>query len=348
MKSVRSKTKEKLSSFYKPMLATLGDAAFNNADWIFEIKWDGYRAIAEVNTSNVELYSRNGLSFKPLYPTLAEALATLKIDAVLDGEIVVFNEHNKPDFQKLQQFGELKKGKLVYYVFDCLFVKGQSIMNKTLLERKEILKNLLPEHDMIKYADHVSESGVNFFNGIKRMDLEGMIGKQATSIYKIGSRTSDWLKIKNHNTQEAIIAGYTEPRGSRKYFGALVLGIMEKNQLKYIGHTGTGFKDQTLKDLYEKLQPHVRPDSPFAGKVPVNSKVTWVHPRLVCNIKFSEITQSGILRHPVFMGLRVDKEAREANHIDVPVSTKPMAKTPKIKLVRKTSAIRKRTVKIKQ
>ncbi|HEY0653812.1 MAG TPA: non-homologous end-joining DNA ligase [Chryseosolibacter sp.] len=345
MRSVRSKGKEKLTSFHKPMLATLGDQPFNDPEWIFEIKWDGYRAIAQVGSSEVQLYSRNGLSFKPLYPSLAEALTKLKIDAVLDGEIVVFNEDNKPDFQQLQQFGDVQKGKLMYYVFDCLYVKGKSIMDKPLLERKEILKRLLPENEMIRYADHVEENGLDVFQRVKGMDLEGMIAKRSSSKYKIGTRTSDWLKIKNHNTQEAIIAGYTEPRGSRKFFGALVLAIQQGSELVYIGHTGTGFSDQTLREVFEKLQPLVRKKSPFSKKVPVKANVTWVAPKLVCNIKYSEITQGGILRHPVFLGLRIDKNARETNQLDQPISTKRVIEKSHRKPVKKTSLKPKTTLK---
>jgi bifunctional non-homologous end joining protein LigD len=348
MKTVRSKSKEKLTTFHKPMLATLGDQPFNDPHWIFEIKWDGYRAIADVNNKAVELYSRNGLSFKLLYPPIAEALQQLDINAVLDGEIVVFNDNNKPDFQRLQQFGELKKGKLVYYVFDCLFVKGKSIQHKPLLERKEILKKLIPKNNIIQFADHVAENGLDFFEGVKAMDLEGMIAKQSSSIYKSGKRSADWLKIKNHNIQEAIIAGYTAPRRSRKYFGALILAIKQENELQYIGHTGTGFTNGTLKNIYEKLQPYVRNRSPFQAKVPVNSPVTWVEPVLVSNIKFSEITQGGILRHPVFMGLRVDKSADETNQIDVARSTKNILKSSGRKPVQKRSFKTKKVTKTKR
>lgn len=311
------------------MLATLTDAAFNDPEWVFEIKWDGYRAVAEVSTNNVLLYSRNGLSFKQLYPTLSSALEKIKTPVVLDGEIVVFNEADKPDFQKLQQFGEMKKGTLVYYVFDCLEVSGKSTLNMTLLERKKILKELLPDNSVIRYADHVVEDGVELFKAAKSMDLEGIIAKRASSLYKLGKRSGDWLKIKNHNIQEAIIVGYTQPRGSRSYFGALILGIFEKGKLTYIGHTGTGFTQHILKDLYKKLQPLKRSTSPFQKRVPVGSDVTWLEPKLVCNVKFSEITQGGILRHPVFMGLRIDKNAKDANHMDVPVPSAQLLKTQK-------------------
>ena len=332
MKSVRSKSKVKLTAYYKPMLATSVNTPFNDPNWIFEIKWDGYRAIAEAGDTNVELYSRNGLSFKQLYPGIVNALQKFKSNAILDGEIVVFNDHGKPDFQKLQQFGDFKKGSLVYYVFDCLAVDGKSIMHLPLLERKKILKSLIDKKDaVVRFADHVSEQGIELLHHARQLDLEGIIAKRADSIYQQGKRSPDWLKIKNHNVQEAIIAGYTAPKGSRPHFGALILAIMEQGKLRYIGHTGTGFSNRTLHDLYQKLKLLKRATSPFASKVPVHKGVIWVEPKLVCNIKFSEITQAGILRHPVFMGLRIDKKAKEADHLEVPVSSrKTTAGTKKI------------------
>jgi bifunctional non-homologous end joining protein LigD len=341
MKSVRSKEKVKLIKFVKPMLATLTDAPFDDPSWIFEIKWDGYRAIAEVTKNNIELYSRNGLSFKQLYPPIVEALKKIKSEVVLDGEIVVFNEHDKPDFQKLQQFGELKKGSLVYYVFDCLTANGKSLLTLPLIERKEILKKLIPQNDTIRYADHIFENGIECFTSARKMDLEGIIAKRASSVYHVGKRSPDWLKIKNHNVQEAIIVGYTQPKGSRSNFGALILAIMEHGTLKYIGHTGTGFTNQTLHDLHKKMKPLERLTSPFAGKVPVHSSVTWLEPELVCNIKFTEITQGGILRHPVFMGLRIDKGAEEVNRLEITPSKKAVNKK---KIPAKTKIKKKKVV----
>jgi bifunctional non-homologous end joining protein LigD len=198
-------------------------------------------------------------------------------------------------------------------------VKGKSILHLPLVERKEIARKLIPESNIIRYADHVDESGIEFFEKAVAMDLEGIIAKRAQSIYVPGKRTGDWLKIKHHNTQEAIIAGFTSPRKSRQYFGALILGIMHHGKLRYIGHTGTGFSDQTLKTVYGKLKPLIRPTSPFEKKITVNSPVTWVEPVWVCNIKYTEMTQEGILRHPVFMGLRVDKKPEEATTLDKPV-----------------------------
>lgn len=328
-RSVRSGRNEKLTSFIKPMLAQIHEEPFNDDEWIFEIKWDGYRAIAEVKDGNVRLYSRNGLSFLGLYKPVATALKQIKDDVVLDGEIVVLNDKNQPDFQKLQQYDDNPSSKIVYYVFDCLSYKGKSIVSLPLIERKKIAKQAIGNQKVVRYSDHVSGTGIGFFAQVTEMDLEGMIAKRASSTYLIGKRTREWLKIKNHNTQEAVIAGYTAPKGSREHFGALILGIYENNNLRYIGHTGTGFTSALLKDLYEQMEPLKRPTSPFVNKVAVNSPVTWLEPRLVCAIKFTEITEEGILRHPVFLGLRHDKTAREADTIDVRASVPKQVKERK-------------------
>lgn len=332
---MRDSGRVKLTDFITPMLASIGESAFDDEAWIFEIKWDGYRAVAEVGDT-VRLYSRNGLSFLPLYPEVAAALSKIKTHAVLDGEIVALNKHNKPDFQKLQQYDSNRSLRLVYYVFDCLFYEGKSLMHLPVTERKKYAQKVIAgSSSVIKYSDHVHQWGKEFFAKAADMGLEGVIAKRAGSLYTPGKRTRDWLKIKNHNIQEAIIAGYTAPRESRPYFGALVLALMDHGKLRYIGHTGTGFTQQTLKRIYEKLQALKRPTSPFDQKIVVNSPVTWVEPILVCNIKYSEVTQDGILRHPVFMGLRIDKAPEEATMADVlPKKRTAAAK----KVTRKTAA----------
>lgn len=318
IKSVRSGKAEKFTKYFTPMLASLHDRPFDDASWLFEFKWDGYRAIAETGKSN-RLYSRNGLSFSQLYEPVAQALEQIRTPAILDGEIVVFNSKGKPDFQALQQYGDRKNPTIHYFVFDCVSINGKSIAHLPLVERKQLAKKLIADSGpVIQFSDHVESEGKALFEQSVSMDLEGIIAKRKDSLYHSGRRSKDWLKIKNHNTQEAIITGYTAPRGSRKHFGALLLAINGADGLRYIGHTGTGFTDQTLTDVYKKMQPLKIDKSPFASKIPVNSKVTWIKPQLVCNVKFTEITQDGILRHPVFQGLRIDKSASETTSIDKP------------------------------
>jgi bifunctional non-homologous end joining protein LigD len=302
---------QKFASYIKPMLARLHKAPFDNKDWIYEIKWDGYRAIAEISKKETRLYSRNGLSFRADYPAIYNELQKIKKEVVLDGEIVAMDDEGRPAFQLMQQYGQGGEIPICYYVFDCLSVGGKSIEYKPLLERKTILKSILPESDFIKYCDHVEERGVAFFEVVKEQGLEGVIAKRADSIYVQGARSADWLKLKNVLMEEAVIAGYTAPGGSRTYFGALVLGQYKNGKLVYIGHTGTGFSDKTLKDVYLQMQEFKTDEMPFDTKVPVNAAVTWLEPKLVCNLKYSEITQDGIRRHPVFMGLRIDKAAED-------------------------------------
>ena len=289
------------------MLAKESTKSFSDEDWLYEIKWDGYRAIAELNNGEVKLYSRNGNSFVATYPQIFEALQKLSINAVLDGEIVVINEEGKPDFQKLQHYAEHPNYPIVYYVFDLLRLKNKDLYDVPLIDRKTQLHKLIGENDVIKYSDHVVEQGNSFFEAAKQKDLEGIMAKKADSLYYPGKRTNEWLKIKHHKSEEAIIVGFTAPRGGRKYFGALVLGIKKDGKLLYAGHTGSGFNEQSLKELYDKLVPIVQTESPFSEKVKTNMPVTWVAPQYVCELKFTEWTRDGKMRHPIFLRLRQDK-----------------------------------------
>ncbi len=294
----------------QPMLAKTTDQPFSSADWVFEIKWDGYRAIAETGPNGVRLYSRKGISFTKKYETVTLALQKIKVQAVLDGEIVVLDEQGRPSFQRLQDYANNEQD-LYYYVFDLLFLDGQDLREEPLLERKALLSKLIDDNGIIRFCEHVKADGEAFFLAAKEKDLEGIIAKKANSLYLSGKRSGQWLKIKNHLSLEAVIGGYTRPRGSRKHFGALILGVYRNEKLKYIGHTGTGFNAKQLTSLYKKMQPLIVAKSPFAEKVPVNNPATWLKPELVCSIQYTEKTAEGILRHPVFQGLRTDKSASE-------------------------------------
>jgi len=312
MKFIRIEGSRKLSSFVEPMKAQLSDQpAFNSPDWIFEIKWDGYRAIAEIDRKGNRLYSRNGLTFDKAYSKIFTALSAIKKDAIIDGEIVVLDEHGMPSFQKLQNYKNTDRNLIQFYVFDCLKLDGESTTNLPLTERKKMLQKLLPKSDVIKYCDHVEEDGVSLFAEMKKMNLEGMIAKRKNSHYHVGKRTSDWLKIKNIQGQEAIIVGYTAPKGSRKHFGSLMLAVRNKGKLVPIGNVGTGFTEKLLNDIYAKLKPLERKDSPLDAPIKAAPDMTWVNPELVCNITFTEITEDGSVRHPVFQGLRTDKSSKE-------------------------------------
>lgn len=296
------------------MLAKEIESPFNGKDWIYEIKWDGYRAIAEVNGTNVKLYSRNGNTFNNSYPAIVDALAKMKIDAVLDGEIVALDKNGAPSFQLLQHYNY--DHPLIYYVFDILYINNKKITSLPLLERKKQLKKLLKKSDFVKYSDHIAEKGIEFFKQARKHDLEGIMAKRADSKYLPGIRTSDWLKIKNHKTMEAIIAGFTAPEGSRQHFGSLVLAVRDGNKLKYIGQTGTGFNEQTLKEINLLLDPLIIKKSPFDDPQKMDLSFTPVKPILVCEVKFTEVTKDGKLRHPVFLHIRDDKKAKDVTGIE--------------------------------
>jgi bifunctional non-homologous end joining protein LigD len=320
-----------------PMLATLTDKPFDDEDWLFEIKWDGYRALSFVQKGKVELLSRKNISFNKKFAPVAAALKELNADLVLDGEIVSVNEEGRGDFQLLQQWQKTGKGQLIYYIFDILWLNGKNLMDLPLTERKELLRNLIPENEILRYSDHIQGKGIAFYEEAMRQGLEGIMAKKADSTYSTDVRTRQWLKIKTHRQQEAIICGFTEPRRSRKYFGALVLGVFEKGELKYAGHTGTGFTEKLQADVFKKLKPLITKESPFAKKPKTNMPCTWVKPKLVCEIKFGEWTQENIMRIPVFLGLREDKNPREVTK-EKPI---PLTKTSVKKAATKKSATKK-------
>ena len=294
----------------KPMLAKLHDAPFDDKEWLFEVKWDGYRAIAECRGGEVRLYSRNGLSFNAKFPEVVQELEKLDHDLVLDGEVVALNKDGTPDFQALQN-AQGRSAHIVFYVFDLLHADGEQIAELPLIERKERLRKLVADGTHIRYSDHVIGDGKGFFAVAAEKDLEGIIAKRIDSTYGPGKRTGAWLKIKHHQGQEAIIGGYTAPRGSRSHFGSLLLGVMDEGKLRYVGHTGTGFTENTLADLMERMKPLERKTSPFSNRIKTNQPAKWLRPELVCNLKYTELTKDGIMRHPVFLGLRSDKSADE-------------------------------------
>jgi bifunctional non-homologous end joining protein LigD len=296
----------------EPMLPTVIKKPFNNADWIFEVKWDGYRAIAELDDNNATLYSRNRLSLAKKFLPVMESLKKLGLTAVLDGEVVVADNSGVPDFQKLQHYKMSTNGHLLYYVFDILSYQGHTLLNLPLIQRKELLKTILPPNERIKYSDHIWKDGVSFFNAARQKGLEGIIAKHSMSVYKPGTRSDQWLKIKNRVTLDCVIAGYTGPQGARKYLGSLVLGAYKNGKLVYIGHSGGGFGAENLKSMYEKLQPLIRKTCPFKSAPPDGPSATWVKPLLVCEVAFTGWTIDGVMRQPQFLRLRDDKTPEEA------------------------------------
>jgi len=301
-----------MPDWVKPMLATLIDEPFENSEWIFEIKWDGYRTLSHIKAGKAELLSRNNLSFNHLFPSIASALAKFPKNALLDGEVVVINEAGKPCFELLKNYQNTPAGHLCYYVFDLLFYDNFDLREVPLNERKKILQKILSDlhSPLIRYTDHVDGDGINFFNEAAKNKLEGVIGKKKMSVYQ-SKRSRDWVKIKTSQRQEVVIGGFTQPRGSRQKFGALLVGIYHKNVLEYIGHVGTGFSQQALKELYAKMQPLITDKCPFKVTPKPNQKATWLKPIIVAEIAFAEWTKAKIVRQPSFIGLRMDKKAKE-------------------------------------
>lgn len=314
----------------KPMLAESIDKPFNDKNWIFEIKWDGYRAIAQIYKNNINLHSRNLKSFKNDYPEIVESLKKITDDVILDGEIVVLDKNGKPSFQLLQNYQKTGEGTLVFFVFDILYLKKHDLRNLELIKRRKILKQFLPQFINIKFTDYVDEGGVDFFNAAVKENTEGIIGKEKTSVYLAGKRSKTWLKIKTHLRQEAVIVGFTKPKGSRKEFGALILGVYKDNDLIYVGHTGTGFNQNLLIEIKNRLTPLIQPKSPFKNPPKTNEKAYWIKPELVCEVSFAEWTKEGHMRQPVFIGLREDKNAKEVRR-EKPIISK-INRNDKIKL----------------
>jgi bifunctional non-homologous end joining protein LigD len=294
----------------QPMLASSAKEPFDDPDWLFEIKLDGFRCIAELEKGNVLIYSRNNLPFNQRFPGVVEALRSIGRDAVLDGEIVALDENGRSWFQLLQNNQRTGEGNIAYFVFDILYLDGKDLRALPLTSRKEILRELLPELFNVNYSDHILEYGKEFFEAAKANSLEGILAKRSNSPYFTGRRTKDWLKIKIRLQQEAVICGFTEPRGSRKSFGSVVLGVYENDELTYIGLTGGGFDEASIRVLYALLEPLVQEVSPFKERVKTDMPVKWVRPELVCEVEFAEWTDERVMRQPIFLGLREDKDPR--------------------------------------
>ena len=292
------------------MLATLTDKPFDDPDWIFETKWDGFRAMAKAAPGHASLYSRNLIDISNKYPSICRALAAIKHDAVLDGELVALDAQGRSRFQLLQN-AEREPARLLYCVFDLLYLDGKDLRGRPLLERKATLERILPKSPLLHYSAHVVGEGLKAFNHAKRLGEEGVMAKLATSRYHSGQRKREWLKVKASQEQEVVIVGFTAPRRSRKYFGSLVLAVRDGKDWKYAGRAGTGFNAETLRSLHAKLVPLITQIKPIAEKVPDAANTTWVKPKFVAEVKFTEWTSAGEMRHPVFLGLRTDKKATD-------------------------------------
>ena len=299
-----------LPKLLQPMLATLTGAPFDDKDWLFEDKYDGFRMVATIEDGEVTLYSRNGKIISHSYIEVTQAFEGIKHDAVIDGELVAIGSDGVSHFQLLQN-ARRHQAKLRYYAFDLMFQDGADLRGFPLIERKKRLKAILPKHKLIAFSQHRATFGTKFFHEAERNGLEGIMAKRTDSQYLSGVRTDQWLKIKTSKRQEVVIAGFTAPKGTRPCFGALVLALREGKEWRFIGHVGAGFSHETLKELHGKLIKLKTAKSPFPKKVRGEAIATWVKPALVAEVKFTEWTNSGEMRHPVYLGLRADKRAEE-------------------------------------
>ena len=294
----------------RPMLATLADKPFDDPDWIFETKWDGFRLMAEIKDGSVALYSRNLIDLSSKYPSVCAALGKVNGFAVIDGELVALDAHGRSRFQLLQN-AEREEVRLRYCVFDLLYLDDRDLRERPLIERKEMLEKILPRDPLLQYSAHVWDKGVAAFRRAARADEEGVMAKLAASHYHSGQRTRDWLKVKASLGQEVVIVGFTAPRRSRQYFGSLLLAVRDGKAWRYVGRAGTGFDRESLKSVHALLVPLITDSRPIAEKVPDAASTTWVKPKLVGEVKFTEWTSKGEMRHPVFLGLRSDKRAED-------------------------------------
>jgi bifunctional non-homologous end joining protein LigD len=289
-----------------PMLATLVDQPFSKDHWVFEEKYDGVRMLAYKENKKVSLISRNGIDRTARYGGIATEIGKIGVQTLLlDGEIVVFDAQKVSRFQLLQQ----GKGEVQYAVFDCIYKNGEDLRGNPLSERRKVLEATVKSGRLLQIAARLDGDGIRAFDIARRRGLEGVIGKDSTAPYS-ECRSKAWLKVKINQEEEFVIGGFTGPEGSRHHFGALLLGSFHNRTLQYVGKVGTGFNEKILSSLHRKLLLLKRSKSPFASDVP-EKDATFVRPKLVAQITFTERTKDGKLRHPVYRGLRDDKAARD-------------------------------------
>jgi len=311
-----------------PMLATSIDEPFDGAEWLFEIKWDGYRAVAFIENGRVRLVSRNQNELTARYPELKDLPQSVKAKtAILDGEVVALDAEGRASFSLMQQRTGFRPGgrraatnadvPVLYYAFDLLYLDGYDWRRVPLEDRKKKLASILLAGDSLRYSDHYEQQGKALFEIARQKGLEGILAKKRDSIYQ-ERRSSEWLKIKIRHRLECVIGGYTEPEGARANFGSIVLGLYDRQgRLIHVGQAGSGFNQKSLEEIFKLLKKRETKQKPFYGEVEALRKVTWVKPELVAEIEYAEWTEGANtgsgpkLRAPVFLGLRDDKDPRE-------------------------------------
>lgn len=322
-----------MPSYVEPMLATLGEHPFSDPNWLFEIKWDGVRALARIEDGALTLRSRNGADITKRYPELAflsQAFAASQ--AIVDGEIVALDERGLSSFERLQQRMHVRAPSehlvsqipVVYFAFDLLYCDGYDLRKAPLLERKQLLQRLVHASERFRYADHQMEHGKELFELAKQTGLEGIVAKRADCPY-VSDRSAYWMKLKVTNTLDAAVGGWTESRTPALPFGSLLLGLYQDKKLRFIGHVGSGFDGKMLEEISGELKELATADCPFDVVPETNEKPSWVEPALVARVKFSGWTQEHVLRHPIFLALREDARPTDCRWESEaePVTTSP-------------------------
>ncbi|HTV74175.1 MAG TPA: non-homologous end-joining DNA ligase [Candidatus Acidoferrales bacterium] len=315
LQAARAPKRQPLPTDLAPMLATLVAEPFDDPQWLFELKWDGYRAIVIIDhDETLHVVSRKGNDFLTKFPelkTLPDAFSERPL--IVDGEIVVLDAQGRPSFQALQErldrFGRrgLSKEPITLVVFDVLYGNGRDVREEPLERRKAMLEELLTGEGAVMLSKHVVGEGKRLFSLAQAKGLEGIIGKRRDSVY-VGSRSRDWVKIKTQRRQEVVIGGWTEARGSRSHFGALIAGVYDGENLVYAGSVGTGFDRELLASIAKKLGRLERKTTPFVSEPKTATRAHWVTPELVAEVSFAEWTRDGLMRQPVFIALRADKD----------------------------------------
>jgi bifunctional non-homologous end joining protein LigD len=319
--SIKGARATQMPDAIEPMMATLAEHLPRGADWLFEVKWDGVRAIAFVDHEEVRLQARSGLRTERQYPELAVIPHQIAAQqAVLDGEIAVLDEKGVSRFHLIQpriansdpnSVAHLARSTpVVYFVFDLLYLDGYDLRNVELHERRRLLEEVVTPSGVLRVSEAFPNAGAEMLEAAQEHGLEGLLAKQVTSHYE-SRRSREWLKIKVVNEQEFVIGGFTEPQGARQYFGALVLGVYEDGKLRWVGNVGTGFDQKLLASLYQRLEPLITKTCPFVERPKPDRAMTWVQPELVCQVKYAHWTEDRRLRAPVFLGLRNDKAAQD-------------------------------------
>lgn len=303
-----------MPGFISPQLAQLVKQPPEGDLWVHEVKFDGYRTQAHIENHKTKLLTRSGLNWTEKYPTVASTLQSLSVqNAIFDGEVVWLDDQGRSHFQNLQNsLKEQDSKRIFYYVFDLLFLNGVDLRSRTLLERKKLLSRVLEgfENSNVRYSDHIVGQAKEFFKISCDHELEGIISKRADHSY-VSKRSESWVKSKCHLQQEFVIGGFTQGRGGRTGFGALLLGVFEDQKLRYVGRVGTGFSEQSLRELKKKLSQLEKKKTPFHLNIPKERGLHWVDPILAAEVSFANWTSEGLLRTPVFNGLREDKAPGE-------------------------------------